>query len=43
MQWDRIIVNAPKSAADLATASIYAMTNPFDNISDLAYLFTTKE
>ena len=43
MQWDRIIANAPKSAADLATASIYAMTNPFDNLSDLAYLFTTKE
>jgi hypothetical protein len=43
MQWDRIFANAPRSAADLATANIYAMTNPFDNIADLAYLFTTKE
>ena len=41
--WDRVLVNAPRSALDLATASLYAQTNPVDNLSDLAYLFTTKE
>ena len=43
IEWDRILANTPRSAIDLATASLYAKTNSVDNLADLAYLFTTKE